>query len=237
MTVLLFSMLVLRPDGVLCWVLERVVAPCGFGYVLAACMPVGIGSVPLLLLQQDAGEPIPLPDPALLSCTSMYLLVFIQRVQPGLLVFLWEFEEWQVWWLSHFLKGRMVWEPEQSSQPSACDGSPGDWVSSDLLLFLPWGMPALVWAIFPAVPQQFPSFERSYWVVVIILLQLPRARALKPAASASDVKKGFCAQGTSFPVIACGLRSSILPPCKSCFACYLDRNPIGPLSLHISLLW
>lgn len=118
MTVLVFSMLVLRPDGVLCWVLERVVAPCGFGYVLAACMPVGIGSVPLLLLQQDAGEPIPLPDPALLSCTSMYLLVFIQRVQPGLLVFLWEFEEWQVWWLSHFLKGRMVWEPEQSSQPS-----------------------------------------------------------------------------------------------------------------------
>lgn len=57
-----------------------------------------------LLLQQHAEESIPLPDPALLSCTLMYLLVFIQRVEPGLLVFLWEFEEWQVWWLSCFLK-------------------------------------------------------------------------------------------------------------------------------------
>ena len=94
---LVFSMLFLRPDGVLCWVLKRVVVPCGFVYVLAVCMPVGSRSVPLLLLQQHAEESVPLPDPALLSCTSVYLLVFIQRVQPGLLVFLWEFEEWQVW--------------------------------------------------------------------------------------------------------------------------------------------
>lgn len=117
---------------------------------------------------------------------------------------------------AQLLKGRMVWELDHSSIHLPVMGSPGDPSFLPSPSLPPLGNACVDLSNFPISASTVLPFEGSYWVVVIILLQLPQARTLKPAAS-SDVKKDLCALGTSFAVIACGLRS-ILPPCKSFFA-------------------
>lgn len=225
MVMLVGSMLLLRTVGVVWWVLKRAVVPCGFGYALAACVPVGIRSVPL---QKSLSPCQTQPCSLVLHCIHLC----VQWVQPGLLVFLWKLGM-SCRYLSHFLEAGWF----KSSHQFACDGSPGDPRFLQSPSHPPPGIACVVLSDFPISASPFSLFEGSYWVVVIILLQLPQARTLKPAASPSDAKKGLCAQGTSFLGIACGLRSGILPPCKSCFACYLGRNLVAPLALRISRLW
>lgn len=196
-------------------------SPEDFGYVLAVCVLAGSRTV------------------LCCSCSNMQKSLSSCQIWPCSLVLscvYWCLSSLGCWssfgslksgrcGAGQLLKGRMVWELDQSSHPSACDGSPGDLSFLPSPSLPPLGNACVNLSNFPISASTVLPFEGSYWVVVIILLQLPQARTLKPAAS-SDVKKGLCAQGTSSSVIACGLRS-FLPPCKSCFACYLDKKSCG----------
>lgn len=191
-----FKMLFLGPGGVLGWVLMRVAVPCGF-WVRHSCVCAGWSQdCALLLLHQHAWESFLLPDLTLLL--SFHVFTCVYPVSPSWAAGL----PLGVWGVAgvvavQLLKGRVVWELDQSSHPSACDGSPGDLSFLPSPSLPPLGNACVNLSYFPISASTVLPFEGSYWVVVIILLQLPQARTLKPAAS-SDVKKGFCAQGTSF---------------------------------------
>lgn len=152
--------------------------------------------------------------------------------------FLVELLERQVAVAEPILKGRMVWEPEPSSHPSAHGGTLGDMSSLWSPPLPPLGDACVGLSDFSQqCLNSFPLWGK--W--------LSCSNNIVAAAAGWDLgafsfsgryEEGLVsAQGTSFPVIACHLSSIILPPCKSCFACYLDRNPVGPVVLHISPLW
>lgn len=149
-----FKMLFLGPGGVLGWVLMRVAVPCGF-WVRHSCVCAGWWQDCVCCSCINMHESLSSCQIWPCSCPFMCLLVFIQWVHPGLLVSLWEFEEWQVWWLSSFLKAGWFESWMRAAIHLPVMGAQGTWASSHLLLFLPWGMPVSIWAIFPSVPQQF----------------------------------------------------------------------------------
>lgn len=196
-------------------------SPVVFGYALAACVLAGSRTVLCCSCsntQNSISSCQIWPCSLVLSC--IYLSLSSESsLGSGLPLGVWGVAGAVA---DQLLRGRVVWELDQSSHPSACDGSPGDLSFLSSPSFPPLGNACVNLSNFPISASTVLPFGGSYWVVVTILLQLPQARTLKPAAS-SDVKKGLCAQGTSFAVIACGLRS-ILPPCKSCFSCYLDKK-------------